>query len=744
MRNIRLIPREEPCDEMEAATLHQASPEPEAATEGTAEEVKWTWKRKAPRRSKPKIKLYSKRSIAEQIAAELKLIGDGVYQELINSCFGFLMRFDTQGVVCHAALHYLFAHEVVKADAGPDELWYRVGGRFIRFSKYEYALVTGLSFGPTTFDPSAEHHPPVSGLYSRHYQGRNLTMDALRRGFIHGVFRGSPADALKVAKLLIVYFLLFGMDGRRTYIDEWAWTLIEDTDRWETFMWGKFTYQILLRYLQRIPTELPNSKASSYHVYGYVWAFLIWAFEAVPGLGITCGVRTSDDVLPRCLRWRFPETQVDMGGFSDRQMEVHSTLEPSAEEQRQPYWEHMIRDDLRSDVCYMHQDNTTPVNPSSGDVPPVCRPQGSEASPTRRSCSNSASPITRKRKRTDPQTTRASSEENTVQKELSLVRQELALVQQELPSVIRQEVHLALKEILLRRSSPEARDPTTVELYKMESDKAVELYKRRLENLSPKIMETEVGDLSNPVNDMHMLATSEGRNSDIPDFNGSTPDDAENVVVMSRKVRSTSNATGSRGSGLSKKDSLCQNIGKNYSERCPLDPSLSNEKTSLVQLSLGDRVEKYHAPPVLSFYRSHSLGSASFERESHILIVLTVTETLFSLGQERMMMHIQLKLPVVHNQVAILLVQSKIVNIESHGLQPLLFINLEMCTGDCGCALAEYLIDGDRELRLRKSVSEVKKERPDVIGQCRKLASVYVEKLFQIYCAADDPFFGQS
>ncbi|GFP82547.1 hypothetical protein PHJA_000397700 [Phtheirospermum japonicum] len=57
-----------------------------------------------------------------------------------------------------------------------------------------------------------------------------------------------------------------------------------------------------------------------------------------------------------------------------------------------------------------------------------------------------------------------------------------------------------------------------------------------------------------------------------------------------------------------------------------------------------------------------------------------------------------------------------------------------------GCALAEYLIDGDRELRLRKSVSEVKKERPDVIGQCRKLAT----KLFQIYCAADEPFFGQS
>ncbi|GFP82543.1 hypothetical protein PHJA_000397300 [Phtheirospermum japonicum] len=61
-----------------------------------------------------------------------------------------------------------------------------------------------------------------------------------------------------------------------------------------------------------------------------------------------------------------------------------------------------------------------------------------------------------------------------------------------------------------------------------------------------------------------------------------------------------------------------------------------------------------------------------------------------------------------------------------------------------GCALAEYLIDGDKELRLRKSVPEVKKQRPDVIGQCRKLANFHIEKLFEIYCSGEDPLFSQS
>ncbi|KAL3645715.1 hypothetical protein CASFOL_010895 [Castilleja foliolosa] len=314
--------------------------------------VEWSWKRNTLKRRKAEIKLYSKLTVVSQIDEELKLTGDGVHQDFSNSCFGFLMGLDTHGSCCIPALHYLFAHEVVKANADPDELWYRVGGRFIRFSKHEFALVTGLSFKPTTFDPSEKHDPPVNGLFFRHYKGQRVKMDDLRSDFTKGEFRGSPDDALKVAKLLIFYFLLFGRDGRHSYIHNWAWTLVEDINQWETFIWGKYTYQYLLINLRRVPTKLQNPKRLHYHFYGYVWAFLIWAYEAIPELGKTCGVRVSDDVIPRCLRWRLPKSRVDIKGFYDSEIEVHSTLEASAEEQRQPYWEH-INDDLRSGVCYV-------------------------------------------------------------------------------------------------------------------------------------------------------------------------------------------------------------------------------------------------------------------------------------------------------------------------------------------------------------------------------------------------------
>ncbi|GFP82536.1 hypothetical protein PHJA_000396600 [Phtheirospermum japonicum] len=558
MRRIRLVLNEE--YDMEAAL----------ATQGAPEDVQWTWKREALQTTTADITLYSKRVIVEQIAEELKLIGDWVYQEFLNSCFGFLMRFDTQGLCSKAALHWLFAHEVTKADAGPDELWYRVGGRFIRFSKYEYALVTGLSFGPTTFDPSAEHHPPASGLFLRHYRGRRLKMETLRRDFTDGVFRGSPADALKVAKLLIVYFLLFGMDGRQRYIDRWAWTLIEESDQWETFMWGQYTYQILLSCLQQVPTELLHSVTPSYRVYGYVWAFLIWAFEAIPAMGIACRVHASDDVhvLPRCLRWRFPKGRMAMDGFYDCQMEVHSTLEPSAEEQRQPYWEHIY------------------------DKPSAW----SKATPNRRSHSAFANPIKfKKRKRTHPLTTQEKAHKKLSEHECGCRGEMTSVIQNEDSLSPR---HTAAPQVARPRvQSRYLRSPITVFKHRKKDMSEVD-YSRFLKNDETRYIERlRIGP------DFFMdseLATSE---------EGATlefPDDAENVVDLSPGVCLTSNS-----SGLSKK-------------------------------------------------------------------------------------------------------------------------------------VAKYLIDSDKELRLTKSVSEVKKERPDVIGQCRKLATVYSEKLFQIYCAADDPFFGQS
>ena len=44
-------------------------------------------------------------------------------------------------------MHSLLAKEIVVDGVGGDELYFGVGGRQLRFSKYEFCLLSGLKFG---------------------------------------------------------------------------------------------------------------------------------------------------------------------------------------------------------------------------------------------------------------------------------------------------------------------------------------------------------------------------------------------------------------------------------------------------------------------------------------------------------------------------------------------------------------------------------------------------------------------
>lgn len=58
-----------------------------------------------------------------------------------------------------------------------------------------------------------------------------------------------------------------------------------------------------------------------------------------------------------------------------------------------------------------------------------------------------------------------------------------------------------------------------------------------------------------------------------------------------------------------------------------------------------------------------------------------------------------------------------------------------------GTALAKYLIDGDPQCKLKKTVSEVRVYDPKAIDDCRRLAIQQSKQLFEIYKKKEDPFF---
>ncbi|XVF60277.1 hypothetical protein PTKIN_Ptkin08bG0032200 [Pterospermum kingtungense] len=324
---------------------------------GQPKQTTWTWKREPMQSLKARISVYLHSDVLDDIKARLKECGDSVLQQFEQSCFGHFLRFHSGAYSCNVALHAIMSRQINKLDAPDDEIWFRIGGQFIRFSKYEYALVTGLSFGSSTFDPNGIHNPPVDGVHARRLGGKPILLRDLWDRFNMGHYRQPTGDALKVAKVLFVYCMLFGVDTKKSTIDPWVWTLVEDTDRWESFPWGKYTFQMLLHYIGILPVSaLEDSDNVAYHFYGFSTALLIWAYEAIPSLGKECGQLLRPTEIPRCLRWDFPKKMKNLIGFFNQHVDAKETLSPSLLEQKRLNFL-PIEDDLSEGIQYLAKEN---------------------------------------------------------------------------------------------------------------------------------------------------------------------------------------------------------------------------------------------------------------------------------------------------------------------------------------------------------------------------------------------------
>ncbi|KAL6523656.1 hypothetical protein OROGR_017259 [Orobanche gracilis] len=262
-------------------------------------------------------------------------------REFRESCLGHFIREEWGGFVSNAALHALFSNEVVRPDAQTDEFWFRIGHRLIRFSRFEYALVTGMRFGDSDFDIHGDDVHIEGSVYDRYpiLSSGGQMLDRIRDRFATGYFRQQSGDALKVAKVLCVSYLLFGPDSLG-----------------ELSM-GGYSYQILVTYLREIPIEVPAGLDPSYHFYGNIYAIMIWACEAIPSLGSKCGniLGASFIQRPRCTRWKLKKLgPVSFTTFFDDQIDCFEVLVSTPEEEEEPYMM-SISDEASERVQYIHR-----------------------------------------------------------------------------------------------------------------------------------------------------------------------------------------------------------------------------------------------------------------------------------------------------------------------------------------------------------------------------------------------------
>ncbi|KAK2664486.1 hypothetical protein Ddye_003060 [Dipteronia dyeriana] len=129
--------------------------------------------------------------------------------------------------------HILLCRELHYPGALPDEMWFGVGNRAVRFGKEEFLLVTGLRFGPMPQSVNSLPKAVPGSVYHRYFGGSPTPLKD-----ILGRLSGKEFDESEdVMKLGYVYFLSHILLGReyRWYVSDWLWGLVEDIIGFEAF-----------------------------------------------------------------------------------------------------------------------------------------------------------------------------------------------------------------------------------------------------------------------------------------------------------------------------------------------------------------------------------------------------------------------------------------------------------------------------------------------------------------------------
>ncbi|KAL3652287.1 hypothetical protein CASFOL_001968 [Castilleja foliolosa] len=330
--------------------------------EVNAEPELWSWKRPSFQSKTAAITGYVRMKDFADVRSQLKKNPEA-YQKFKDSCFGRYLEYckDKNTNCPNAVLHAMLGQQVKRVDVSdPDALWFRVRNKFLCFSKYEYALVTGLRFGPTDFDPKVKYEYPAGGVFKRRNgdETKMVTYKDLLPLFLSGHFHDSVDDELKIAKLLFVCGFLLGLDlwGSKA-IPKWLWVLVEDEDKWESFPWGSYTFQILYSKIEPVSDEQPveANKKFAYHFHGNSHAFVHWVFEALPSLAEYLNIsenKSPEAQRPRLLKWPLPSYSKNVVEFFDNQtpVECNGELKPTVEEENAYPWLIYLSDDVQTHV----------------------------------------------------------------------------------------------------------------------------------------------------------------------------------------------------------------------------------------------------------------------------------------------------------------------------------------------------------------------------------------------------------
>ncbi|KAL6543221.1 hypothetical protein OROHE_010741 [Orobanche hederae] len=167
--------------------------------------VKWKYIRPLLMDEYHKVQMTMKENFIEVIRCRLESSGEEAVEGLRASTFGNYLKYKDHIVKSQKCICYIVLRQV-EGIPDPDEnaMWFKVNGEAIRFSKVEFALVTGLRFGTRQFNPYEDHDIPETSLYTRLFKNEKITSIHLWNLFKSKDFHiENAADCIKLCKVII-------------------------------------------------------------------------------------------------------------------------------------------------------------------------------------------------------------------------------------------------------------------------------------------------------------------------------------------------------------------------------------------------------------------------------------------------------------------------------------------------------------------------------------------------------------
>lgn len=209
------------------------------------------------------------------LRSRLDAHGTEAVAALRRSTFGIYLNYDNRTTQSKKCMNYLVSRQVNGTpDPDPNAIWFKVRGQIIRFSRIEFALISGLKFGQSQFNPYQNHQIPATSVYTRLFNNNKMKSIQLWDHFRNDRFIiANAADCVKLCKVLIAAHVVLGLDPNNWKIPEWIWVLVEDEQEWDRFPWGSISYQVLIRAITNAKKE--PTKYKGYHLHGNTLALLV-------------------------------------------------------------------------------------------------------------------------------------------------------------------------------------------------------------------------------------------------------------------------------------------------------------------------------------------------------------------------------------------------------------------------------------------------------------------------------------